>query len=315
MTRRALPQNYLLDPGTLVEDFEDNEGAVIYNGTKADNTTEFKTGTKSIKLTVDSGAVGVIEKITDFAGLGEHIGLWMYCHTNPTDTIDTVYVRFYAAGSGNYAITKTNYYGYRLKSGWNYIPFKVSEFTLNGSIKIDDNIVKIRIYVGAIVGQQPIISVDSFYIRQRRKAKLLFTFDGADDSVYTEGYAYMSARNLPGTIYVTNIYVDYVDMCTKAQLTEMYNAGWAISNHSMTHTAFSAKTQEEIEAELSGCTAWLNANGFTRASSHVAYPSGMHDVDTLAAMTASGMLTGRTTVAGAQPTPGGDIRLLTCHIF
>jgi hypothetical protein len=86
--------------------------------------------------------------------------------------------------------------------------------------------------------------------------------------------------------------MDTVDLQT------LYADGWDIGNHTKDHTGLPTLTEEEQEVELSACAAYLDALGLTRGSHHVAYPgytgsTGGYDDNTLTAMAATGMLTGR----------------------
>ena len=120
-------------------------------------------------------------------------------------------------------------------------------------------------------------------------------------TIYTMSFPYLSARNIKATAYVQTNLMETVGFPTNAQLQEMNAAGWDIGNHSITHPLFTTLTQAQIEAELTGAQSAIEAIGCTRASKHVAYPSGVYDADTLAAMAATGMLTGRP----VSPSPQG----------
>ena len=317
MTRKALPQNYLLDAGTLLEDFEDNTTFTITNGTKAANTSEYKTGAKSMKVTANSGASCFVDKTISVVGIGDNVGLWVYCHTVPATTISYVNIKFTAVENFSNLLSYS-YLAASLNLGWNYIPIHATKWTATGMTP-GDAMIKIRITLVALEGQQPIISFDSLYIRQKRKAKIMFTFDGGPyESIYTEGFPYLAAKGMKGTIYITSTFPDTTGMCTLAQLEEMYAAGWALGNHTVTHPYFTIVSQAEIEDELTGCETWLNSNGFARASRHVAYPYGLNSEASQVAMTNCGMLTGRLVSDihyATQTTPMGDYRLLRCYMF
>jgi peptidoglycan/xylan/chitin deacetylase (PgdA/CDA1 family) len=122
-------------------------------------------------------------------------------------------------------------------------------------------------------------------------------------TIYSKSFAYLQPRNIKATAYVQTNLMETGSIPSNAQLQEMNAAGWDIGNHSITHPLFTALTQAQIEAELSGAQAALEAIGLTRASKHVAYPSGQYDADTWAAMTATGMLTGRTVSPSTQSYP------------
>lgn len=122
----------------------------------------------------------------------------------------------------------------------------------------------------------------------------LITFDDGRISVYENAFPAMQTRGIKATNYVHTLEMGPPSFTTVEQLQEMYAAGWAISSHTHTHLHLDDLTQAEAEYELSTCKDLLDGWGMTRASAHVAYPYGDYDADVFAAMTATGMLTGRT---------------------
>jgi peptidoglycan/xylan/chitin deacetylase (PgdA/CDA1 family) len=102
---------------------------------------------------------------------------------------------------------------------------------------------------------------------------------------------------------------------TVAQMLEQDAAGWDMANHTVTHTDFNTLNQAQEEAELSGCKAYLDGLGLTRASMHAAWVYSHYDADTPPAMLNTGILTGR---AGTSGTPGialpmSDLPYHICH--
>lgn len=128
------------------------------------------------------------------------------------------------------------------------------------------------------------------------QGEVMLTFDDAYTSVYSEAYNYMQGKLSPGTVYVITNKISTENYATAEQLIEMYNAGWSIANHTNSHPVLTSLNQAQIEAELTTAKNTLNSLGLTKHSSHVAYPGGYQNATVLAAMAATGMLTGR--VAG-----------------
>jgi peptidoglycan/xylan/chitin deacetylase (PgdA/CDA1 family) len=120
-----------------------------------------------------------------------------------------------------------------------------------------------------------------------------FHFDDGLEPVYTLAYPALAAAGIPATVYIPSDYIGDTDRMTAAQLLALDAAGWSIGNHGQTHDNFTTLTQAQIETELSTAQAALDALGLTGASRHVAYPNGQYNADSDAAMTATGMLTGR----------------------
>ena len=122
------------------------------------------------------------------------------------------------------------------------------------------------------------------------------SFDDGYLSTYTDLYPYMKSKGIPGTIYAICDWIDYQQIgFTHEQLQELDANGWSIGNHTVDHTELDTLTEVEQEAELRDCKNSLDSLGLTKASSHVAYPYGLWNTDTLTAMVNTGMLTGRGT--------------------
>lgn len=160
------------------------------------------------------------------------------------------------------------------------------------------------LYVGVGTGTLP---VDVEYIKVWGGGDwghLCITFDDSRANMYA-GFQYAAARGVMGTSYciTNNVDVDLVNSLTSAQLLAMDAAGWAIGNHTAGHVQLATLTEAQQEAQLAEGTADLNAWGLTRASRHVAYPNNSYNADTLAAMAATGMLTGRTVDTAADNDP------------
>lgn len=135
------------------------------------------------------------------------------------------------------------------------------------------------------------------------RGHLMICFDDGYTSVYTEAYPYMAARGMTGTCYINSDFVGTAGYMTLAMLQELHAAGWDIANHTKDHTSLIGLTQAQQEAELDGCRAWIDANVGTRASRHVAYPNGNRDANTLLAMAATGMKSGRDSNATPEYNP------------
>lgn len=131
----------------------------------------------------------------------------------------------------------------------------------------------------------------------------MIAFDDCKTSTYSEAFAYMQTKGVKGTTYCIQNLIGTAGYMTEAQLLEVNAAGWDVGNHTATHQQLTSLPQADQQTELSGCANYLDGLGLTRASKHVAYPGGYNDATTHAAMLATGMLTGRTTVSGSFHPP------------
>jgi len=118
-------------------------------------------------------------------------------------------------------------------------------------------------------------------------------FDDGDATVYTGAFPILAAAGFPGVAYINSDRIGNAGRLTEAQLLELDAAGWDLANHTATHTDLPTLTEAEQETALATCTAYLEGLGLTRGARHVAFPHGLYNADTLTAMAATGMLTGR----------------------
>lgn len=131
---------------------------------------------------------------------------------------------------------------------------------------------------------------------------VLFTFDDGLSNTY-DGLTYLKNNSLIATVYAIGSEIGTAGNLTAAQLLEMNAAGMAIGNHTRDHTNLTTLPEADQEAQLSGGKADLDALGLTRASSHIAYPNGASNADTITAMRNTRMTTGRIVDPAAQICP------------
>lgn len=127
----------------------------------------------------------------------------------------------------------------------------------------------------------------------------MFTFDDAEEEIYTNIFPIMSSLGKPGTFYVWTSRVGLEDRVTEEQLLEMEAAGWSIANHTQNHPDLTTLSQAEAQAEIEAGKADLLAMGITGAVNHLAYPFGAHNATVVQAALDAGMVTQRKAVGSS----------------
>lgn len=129
---------------------------------------------------------------------------------------------------------------------------------------------------------------------------ILIGFDDGRGDNYDNAYPLLVEYGCKATIYLVSDLLNTTGYITTAEAQEMYASGLVdIGNHTKSHPRLALDLSlEQIEAQLLGCKAALDALGLTRASNHVAYPRGSHNELVLDAMVSTGMNTGRTILGG-----------------
>jgi len=321
MQRTLLPQNYILDEGTLIEGFgcaAEWEILSAQNGsTWVDDPDVFRTGSQSLRCTAINGYLSIQKEISIKLN-PRMIGLWVYLHSE-VNTISEIDLRL----SSSPYVTKF----YRVKTsaslggimppshiveGWNFLTFHRDEFENYNGESWENTMIKLKLVIYAVAQKTGIISLDSLYYDfECQPARLLLTFDDGRNSVITDGcFKYMNDRGIKGTEYVISSTIGTSGAMTKGNLDTLYAAGWAIGNHTLAHSHLTQLTQAQMEAALKGCTDWLIANGYIRAAYHHAYPFGEYNNAVQAACANAGILTARTTFYSLQSTPPGNLYTL-----
>ncbi|MHB8124013.1 MAG: InlB B-repeat-containing protein, partial [Desulfuromonadaceae bacterium] len=296
-----IPQNLIGDTGTLREDFETLTGWTV-NGSQPGysatlNTTDFKVGNSSIKLTPPTtyGYVSMIKTVNwDMSAPDErgNFRFWVYVHgtDEPVDFTITM------SNNPQYSNTFVTYYNasykFQYRPGWNLVNLKASDWNVGvGSPSWNNPIVSIRI--AAYGTSVTSYSIDGLESGTNGIPAVILTFDDGHNTLWNQAYAYMEPRNVRGTGYIITNQVDTIDRVTWAQLQEIYDTGWTVGNHTAAHTTLTTLSLSGQEAALLAARNALNSHGLTNVD-YVAYPYGNYNADTLTAMANLGMRTSRT---------------------
>lgn len=130
---------------------------------------------------------------------------------------------------------------------------------------------------------------------------IILTFDDGWSSQYE---AFKMIKPIKGTLYICSSFIGQENRLTLDNLTEMYNNGWDISNHTVHHANLTKVSLEKAYDEIYGCSAWIKGHGFIRdnAYKHFAYPEGGYDESILKILKDQDFLTARTTNPGNDTT-------------
>ncbi|MEW6378619.1 MAG: polysaccharide deacetylase family protein [bacterium] len=320
MSRSSLPQNYMVSNGILFEDFEavGDFTTIGTDGTIAANTSQYRTGSQSLKLSVTTPgswimARKILPAAVDLRAASKAMHIWFYSHSVPSTTVNEVLIQLTSTSDLSKSMNLSLSGADLLDEGWTHLVIPRSRWTVvNGETW--NAIIRMYIKLVAKTGQTASISIDEFRHSTEQLPRCIIAFDDGRTSAYSEGFSYMSARGVPGTLYTVPALVGTDGYMTLAQVDELYDAGWALANHTYTHPGapdyLTGLSQAQIEDEIQQCTDWLIAQGYTRAAYYLAYPGGVYNADVLAAMDACGILTGRTTRSSLQYAPVDNLKLL-----
>ncbi|MBD1373948.1 polysaccharide deacetylase family protein [Hazenella sp. IB182357] len=113
------------------------------------------------------------------------------------------------------------------------------------------------------------------------KGKIIFLFNDGVDSQYTTGYELLKSKGYPATVAVSPSFVNQDGYMGMKELTEVYNAGWDVINHTYTHRDLSLLEKDEQKKEFNTTREWLKSSCYERGSDFVVYPYGAYNTDTI----------------------------------
>lgn len=91
---------------------------------------------------------------------------------------------------------------------------------------------------------------------------VVVNFDDGRQSVYTNAFPVMQKYGIPGTFHVLTGLVGTTTYCTEYELHELKEAGWCISNHTVTHADLTLLDEAGQRAEIEPAMEWLRVRGF-----------------------------------------------------
>lgn len=309
MTRTALPTNYITTPGVLLEDFETlADWTAGANGTVEEDTTHFKTGTKSLKINVtalntNTTAIKTINTVIN----PKVLRFLVYVETATLPPT----IELSIASTTN--LSKRFYHEYSsLKNGYNIITIHRDDWINSGGDSWSNTMVRLRWKIYSHAARLGMISIDSMYINNEQTPKCLITFDDCSNTIYTEAYTYMQTKGLKGTVYLIKDLVGTENALTLINLQTMHNNGWSIGLHETTD--LTTLTEAEIETKITEEQTYLTTNNIDRAKDHIAYPGGAFNDTVLKAVSDTNLKSGRTILQYMNYNPLPNNHLLNSYI-
>lgn len=292
--------NYQISAGTLLEEFETIGDWTVTGGSANVDTSIFKTGSGSLKLTSGSGTNCIATKTINVdLSAGGVVYLWMYVGGNLADLLSAQVI---LSNDSSFTDFFSKTFTGSLHEGWNKIAIGKSQWTTNGSATWSSNMIRLRVRVNANASVIPIVYFDSMYYGFWARPKVVIGFDDGWASQIDAGYPILAALGLKATCYIIQDRIGTAGYMTTGNLSTLHTAGWDMNNHTKSHIDMTAYTQSQAEAEVISCANYLAGLGFTRKNEHlhVAYPFGGYNANVLLGMATQGMITARTIIDRTQ---------------
>jgi len=291
--------SYQIQAGNELENFETIGDWTVTGGTAAVDTNIKRVGAGSLKLTSGSGTNCIATKTINLdLSLGGLLYFWVFVE----NADDVASLQVVLANDSAFSNFFSKIITAEVHNGWNKIAIGRTRWSATGAPSWQSNMVRLRVRVNANASVSPIVYFNSMYYGFYSRPKIILSFDDGWDTQYSAGYPYLRSKGLKGTCYIIQARIGVSLYMTLANLYELHDAGWDMANHTVNHNNMTAYSYAQAYPEIKGCADYLAALGFTRRNEHLhlAYPNGGYNADVLAAMAASGMITGRTIIDRPQ---------------
>lgn len=300
--------NYIIQQGLLLESFNNINDWTITTGTGSVDSS-------GLRLTTNVGSSNVYATKTISANLLSRGNFKIRFYIdNETEMAKIDAVDVYLSSSSTFAkyFNKLSFYS-NLRQGHNELIISRNDWSNTGTDDWGNTMVRLRVRLNTRDVNVPATATfESIYMGQYSRPKCILNFDDGYLATYTQGYAYMRKYGFKGTSYYNSNNMGKAAYLTKAQMDELYAAGWDIGNHTASHPNLTLLTRDQVIADIQACEDYLVANGYTRRNcyKHFCYPAGYFNQSVVDAIDSMGFLTARTTLSNRVQANILDNRLL-----
>ena len=247
------------------------------------------------------------------------IQLWVYLHSTgaPAGSDAPLALRVYFSNANDDTDTFYTRYNTTMHEGWNLMRFTAADMLTTGSPSWNTPIQRLIVSVTAPGERGYELTFDDMRAGVTGiEPAFLWTFDDGYEENYEEVLPYLAPRGIKATMYLI---ADWPDgggsKITFPHLQALYDAGWAIGNHTVDHTVLTDVDQEEATQKIVDGYQWLMDHGFTRAARHFAYPLNYTNAGARAALAQAGVLTARIGNPRGHQSPMDDALQLSSYAF
>lgn len=145
----------------------------------------------------------------------------------------------------------------KLTTGDNKIVINKNDFLVNGTAPSWDNINSIIINFKSNDETKQLTVVTKSIESYTPRPLCTIFFDNAWESVYTNAYPIMKAKNFPAAASVITSFVGEPPFSTLTELQKMNAAGWEITNNTESHQNLPNLTPEQAETEVKNAMDYL----------------------------------------------------------
>lgn len=294
----ALPQNYRVTTGAILTDTQLGLSGITGHQVHSGDATWSVSNETGAEWLRPLGVTNVFKAQVTQAGTVTSQYRFDFTISRALADIYQFHWPIYYTGSGSpsalFYVAKemgfTNYYTYDfanvgLVSGrWTYQAHVRSAPAVTfGSPAYGDTFVRVRMRISIPAGQTGTFYIGPICYGWYGKPQIVFTFDDGDETFYTEAFAYMQPRGIPGSVALNR--EGSGTPLSVAQIQEMIEAGWSFHNHSDTHEDLATLSEAQIVSQVQGAIEYWRGQGITLDPHTFVLPYGSRNalVDTVLA--------------------------------
>lgn len=231
-------------------------------------------GHQSVKMTSTNKSDSRVRKHGQFDLSGfSHFEVIYY-----TDTGQDVYwfqVIYRAELTGKYTRCLVSLSPLSGKSGWRRARISKRSFIkMNGFEEADwSNIITIELGMSSQTDKTAVVYAAALYAMNLPPV-VSIEFDDGYKSIYETAYPIMDSLGLVGSANINTGNIGDATRMSWAQLRELQNAGWAVSNHTHNHLSLKTSTEAEIRADLAKSRTIMKRHGFDAGANYLVAPYG-----------------------------------------
>jgi peptidoglycan/xylan/chitin deacetylase (PgdA/CDA1 family) len=283
--------------------FSDLSGVTFANSgtaatTSIDNNSPF--GAPRLRVSVPAGNTWVEVQVHGISAVPRFVE--QFCariFVQDFSRIQTVQVYVGSGASGAY--TTFSHFQYLLASsneqncnGVHVLHVGADQQSTSGFGYGTDSLTNVKIRVLATAGAAFDFWVDEFFIPNRSRPKLVFSFDDASSSWMTKVHPVLSANNIKATFGINSGDVNAgVNFITTADIQTLNTYGHDIMPHNVTNTTVTTAGATAYAAEFDACSAFLRSAGVSRPFVYHPWVQGRHSPEAIAALRQRGVLCAR----------------------
>ncbi len=279
-----------------IDDFENSRLWETDNASIESEITLFQEGSQSIRVTPLNSDGSITKHIELNFSQGDGFTLWTYVpdaksinlislyFTSENEKFNSNFNKYFIASLGSF----------RLSDGWNRFKVLKSAFVNHGGEDWNNTMKQVRLKVEKSPDASTSVMFDELTFNENGRAKILISFDDGWDSVFDRAYPVLIRNKQKATVFVITGSVGSKNYMNLSELAMLYNSGWDVSSHSVSHNDMTKLPEQEMRIEINDSYDWLVDHGFTASAKFFAYPYGAYNNRTIMALKEKGYVLSRT---------------------